>query len=195
MSIPDSYYLALGNFIHAYAQVEAVLHLTFHQFAKIERSVANIIKRQSSAGTMSAIIRNLLVENGFPAETISEMEQVLERFALIADFRDRTIHRGARLSEDGTFVSDNRPTMRSWEALEVVHFDLQHLEDAAMDLRCITMRILAVANPEDAKQDDPLLHRFSHAPWRYKPVQPERPHQPPKSAKPKRPPRLGAYRK
>jgi hypothetical protein len=195
MSAPDSYYLALGKFVHAYSQVEAALHLTFHQFAKIECGVANTIKRQSNAGTMSGIIRNLLIENDFPAEIIFEMRSVLDRFTLIADFRDRTIHRGARLSEDGTFISDNRPTMRSIETLEVVHFDLKHLQDATADLQSIIIRILAAADPESVKDDPPEWRRFAHSPWRYKPVQPEKPHQPAKPAKPKHPPRLGAYRK
>lgn len=184
----DDYYMALGKFVHCFAQVESTIHINFWRFAGIDAMVANTIKRQTNASSLIAIIRNLMEVNDFTEEDREEFDDIANQFGNISAFRDLAIHRGAKATENGDFQSDNWATARSKETLEIMSFDLDSIKKATQDLQFITLRIFALADKDEPMEEGLAVELYQ--PWRYRHVQPSKPHQPPQKKKPihQRPP-------
>lgn len=188
----ESYFKHLGEFVHAFAQTEAAIHLVFHVFAKIDAETANIIKNEAAASNVSKMIKSLAVANDFEDGTIAEINTLFDQFATISEFRHRVLHRGAipHENEPDTFVSNNAPTARSITSFEVSTFRLADLTSAASDLRCIGLRLMAAATPETHPLN-PKIAPLALSPWRYKRVEPHIPYPgtKPKSQAPARKPK------
>lgn len=191
MENDDAYFMALGRFVHAFAEVEKAIHYSFANFTKLKIPIAHIIKRESSAKDLISIIKPAVKLNKFSERAIAEVESLFTQFESISTFRNRVLHRGAHLQEDGTYLAHNMATMRTGEAYETANFTLEDIEAARRDLGRITVRLYDVANltPYGMKrpaQVDALLS----APWQYKSVELVTPNKvrPAKSQSPSRPP-------
>lgn len=172
-----AYFHAVGAFIHHYARVEFILHVNFSYFARIHASVAAAIKRSMKAKELIAIIRPLLTINKFSDMEIAIVENCFDHFLLIAEFRDRVIHRGAAYSREGMFSSDNFATMHSLESFEHTTFTVKDIRDATSDLKNICNRISAVCASAPPEVFSKTIRDGLTSPWRYKPVKLKRPHQ------------------
>ena len=183
----ESYFKHLGEFVHAFAQTEATIHLVFHVFAQIEADTANIIKNETTASNVSKMIKALAVANDFEEKIIAEITVLFDQFATISEFRHKVLHRGAipHDSEPDTFVSNNAPTARSIASFEISTFRLADLLSATTDLRFIGLRLLAAAMPT-VHPLNPALATHAISPWRYKRVEPRTPYP---DTKPKNPTR------
>jgi hypothetical protein len=178
----DDYFIALGKFIHAFSEAERGVHFTFHSFARIDPSIANIIKRESASGVIASLIRALIVRTNFSDEDVADVHDCLDQFNVVSEFRHSTIHRGAKREEDGSYISTNHATLKSLEHLEVSFFTIKDLDNARMDLGCITLRLFDCA---DETRPPRKAHEsaYLHAPWRYKSASPDKPLRPTRTEK------------
>jgi hypothetical protein len=163
----DKYYLALGKFVHAFAQVEGALHMTFPSFARMDARAAYVIKKDMNSAALVAIIKGLMIANSFPEIVMAEALEILKQFEHIAAFRHRVIHRGSFPEPDGTFKSTNILTAKNAASVEQAVFEVKDIEGAAADLRQMPFILLMVAGM--VPRGHPGLSE-ERAPWRYKPV-------------------------
>lgn len=186
--IEDEYYLALGKFVDAFASAEKWIHLAFFKFSKMKLDMVMAIKGGMRVSDLAPLTRRVLVINKFPKKTQREVDNCLNQFNLISTFRDRVLHRGASITDDGKYESTNFATMKSYDLLEQVNFDVNTIRDATADLLRIGVRIAQTSYP-DLKSADPRVHmRYVHLPWLYKSVELKTPNRLP-PAKPRTPSR------
>ena len=193
MANDDAYFMALGRFVHAFSEVEKAIHYSFANFTKLKIPIAHIIKRESGAKDLISIIKQTVRLNKFSDKAIAEVECLFTHFDAISIFRNRVLHRGAYLQEDGTYLSHNMATMRTMEAYEMATFTLEDIQFATRDLGRMAIRIYDVANVTPYHQmtkRDPRAAPLLLAPWQYKSVELVTPNKarPSKSPVPSRPP-------
>ena len=184
MSMDKKYFVALGKFVHAYSRAEAALHFAFPDLAQIDLERSHIIKKESSAGALTAMLKHLIRLGPLSEAEQNDATSCLAQLEHITAFRNTTIHRGARSEEDGFYQATNTATMRNLESLEVTRFTLEDIEAATDDLGRITLRLFNFVDKDDSAYDQQTL-QYLHRPWRYRPVQPHKPNSPP--PKPKSP--------
>lgn len=178
MGLPnDDYYATLGRFIHRFSEAETCIHAAFAKFAKLDPKVASLL-RKDKVSQVSANIRDLVALNGFDPELVADVVACLDQFAAISSFRHEQVHRNTSLTEDGTYETTNLATIKSIEGLEISRFTVRDLHDASTDLARLTLRLVYCA--EDYKGNLLTAHqkRVLYSAWRYKRVEPDRPHQP-----------------
>lgn len=172
--VGDEYYLELGRFVHSFSQAEAVIHHVFPRVTGIELGMAQILKKDMTLGALIRLLMDgLIAEGPLSADDQGVVLGCLERLSLISSFRNKTIHRGARMSKDGRYQASNFATMKSLESLEQSTFDLSDVQAATDDLNRLTLRLFYLLDGPDPHRH-PQLEAFVRAPWRYKPVRPER---------------------
>jgi hypothetical protein len=179
MITEDAYYLALGRFVHNFSEAEAAIHFVFHVFTKMPIPIAQAVKRESKASDLISIMKATAKLHNFPAATLDELGKLFAQFEHISSFRHRVIHRGARAQEDGTYLSSNVPTMKSYESFETATFSVSDVQAATRDLGRISIRLYWAANLAHPPQGDPdAVQRILLGPWRYIPVQLRTPNRP-----------------
>jgi hypothetical protein len=178
--LTNEYFIKLGRFIQIYSQAETCLHLIFHDVAKLDPSVGNVVKRDATASALCEMLKRLIVVNDFSTHIIEDFHACIAQFRVVGEFRNRLIHRGARANEDGIYSSTNTATMRSIEAFEISSFTVENIEHATSDLERLTLRLFdCVDGTKGSRPADATQVLFS--PWLFKSIVISRPNQPPKS--------------
>jgi len=167
----QEYWLALGEFVHRFSGVEAMLHQQFHKFAKIPHDVANVIKREMKLAELISLIKPLLEIYEFDEKEKTRVSNCLKQLEHLATFRNRVLHRGAILVGK-KITTTNIATMKSLDSYEEANFTIKDLRNANADLRKIWFRLLIENRNVQLKQM--ALESYGNSPWRpwrYKPVQ------------------------
>lgn len=186
--VSKQYFTALGEFVHRYSNAEALVHMGFHIVAGIPQGVANIMKKEASAGNLVSMLKAMIPNSDLTPAVRQDLLSCLQQLEVISEFRHRAIHRGATATEGGKFVADNVATMRSIEGLEQIEFSIEDIEVASDDLLRMGLRLMDAFFPATKVKNSAAFEAALHAPWRHKRVQPHMPHQPPRPARPSRKP-------
>lgn len=182
------FYHSLGKFICKYAIAESNIHYLFRHVSKIPDKTARAVIGGSTLFQVINLITRLLPAEEDRNDEQKEISCLLSHLQTISDFRNGLIHRGGETLEAG-IESTNIFTAKSYESVEILVFPLGNLKDAIEDIEYITMRIYLILSPKAFAEAPADFIAGLFAPWRYKSVQPNRPHQRkrPKSPKPSRP--------
>lgn len=180
-----AYFEALGKFVYAFAKAEAITHLSFRTFARLDASLAMTLKGGMRLSDLMSVIRDAMAINGFSEEDQREIDYLFAQLSEISTFRNRILHRGAEMLPDGTLESTNHATMKAIELLEVVKFTLNDIRAATSDLNRIALRVaMFMSKPGEDDDMDQDFSEFLQSAWRYKPLKPETPNRA-QSAKPR----------
>jgi hypothetical protein len=167
----QKYYQEFGEFMHRFANVEALTHELFRQTTTLPDEYARVISAGKRLGEIISLTKNLAKARKL--STQKEMDILFSHLNGISVLRDALVHRGAELVED-KIVSSNARTARIETAPDVLIFNLEDMRRACVDLVQIYVRMILLVNPKlgDGLTDE--ARRDVHAPWLYKHVQPLR---------------------
>lgn len=185
--VPAGYFELLGRFTHAYSTAESVLHLSFHKFTGLELEMAHIIKDRLGAGKLMGVVKEIMPFTELEEKDQATVVECIQQLEHITAFRHRVIHRGARATDDGKLVATNLPSMKSMEGFETTTFTLLDIKNAIEDLDCLTLKLVRISLIESGESSNPAIEAALLAPWRYKPVQVQKPNLPPRPPKPQTP--------
>jgi len=156
----DAYRLALGRMVDLYGHVEVYVHSCFSRIVNIPHDVADVIKAKNKAVELVKLMRSVV-----PMTLPSEAEEALSvfgQFLLIAEARNKILHRSADLTPSGTYVA--------WSSFaDGPHFEFtrEGLDHMSFDLYRIQFRLLRLAERSDRDKYLAVEPALFDA-WRYK---------------------------
>jgi len=178
----EAYHLRLGQLMHAFTMAEMWIGSSISEIVTRELNPTSTDPNINPHLILSALfigragpqmdaLRRLLRNLNAPQNLQDELGAILSHFASIQSLRDHLAHRrvivnGDRVEIDSIYAAK--------EAKQIISrtFTLSVLEDATFDLLILREKLRYLLN-ETIKPDanaEPLVS----APWRYKPVQPDR---------------------
>lgn len=187
--VDDAYLRELGRFVHMYSRAESTIHFVFPPLTGISLEQSRVIKKDMTTSSVVVLLLGLVEESWLDTQERDEIKNCLGQFNVITGFRNKAIHRGASRLPDGTYQTTNYATMKSLEAFEISKFDLHYLQNAAIDLGRISIRLFDVIDKDNLSRD-PVAQAALLSPWLCKPVQLDRPkqsHPRPRKSSPSRP--------
>jgi hypothetical protein len=169
----DKYYLALGKFIDAFSRAEAAVQVVLWQIADIENSVAKAIF--SGTRTRIAIDYIRRITEAQNQAIPQHIQDAFNHLNTINTTRDNIVHFGASENDDGSILISNRLIAHTEKSLK--EFPISHvlLYEMSSDLATITVRLIShfYGRPDDESDEDwAETLQIAHAPFRYKPPQP-----------------------
>jgi hypothetical protein len=170
----DKFYLAFGKFVCEFADVEAVMHMIFRRLSGLKDGKSRAIVGGSRLSIILSMSRRLIPITKITDKRKKELLGIFEQLNHISSFRDDLVHRGATSSEVG-FVSENWMTAKTYESIEIIRFEISHIEDATYDLIRMQARLWRVFPSKDRSPTSRKLRKWIFAPWRYKSVKRENP--------------------
>jgi hypothetical protein len=93
------YFAAVGRFIVAYANAEAVLHLTTRLLSSMPEDKARIIFAGMRLTDLAARLRPILLLEGNKSPRYKEVDACLTQLDIIATERNKLVHRMVSYSE------------------------------------------------------------------------------------------------
>jgi len=174
--------LALGNLIVHYVGVERMVHMLFHMFSGIPQVIGQTIIGGMRFADVLNIVSKLVDLSSLTDEGKAEYVKCVEQINHISQFRHALIHRGG-FSGPEDITSSNAITAKSPEAVEIWRFTVDDINAAARDAHALVLKLWLITSPSMAEAN--LLKELIDGirePWRYKPVRPEKPNQPPRKA-------------
>jgi hypothetical protein len=173
-SIPpedEPYFAALGKFIASYAMAEHGIHLLARALTRLSDAKARIIFSGMRLGDLTDRIRGLLRASKASEKRCREVDACLVQLGLIADQRNKIVHRFISYSA-GAIVVTNFVIAKSTMALEFDRFSISDFGNMESDCVAISLRIGVVADARHRKSAKPDLIKWAGLPWRYKPRRP-----------------------
>jgi hypothetical protein len=166
-----------GHFLWQFSQVERLCHFVFHQQSGLEESVARALIGGEQLSKVTRLLNSLIKAKG-DTDRIIEMQFLIDQINVISQLRHDLVHRGADTMADGTINVSNRMTAKSLKSIEILRLNLEHIKGARGDLECVAIRLALFGAPTTMELLDPQWTEILAAPWRYKRVEPNKPHQP-----------------
>jgi hypothetical protein len=130
----DKYYAALGEFIHAYSDVEAELQRTLWHHAGVKEPVAQAVF--SGVRTEAAIsnINRIGEARKWSELKKRKFKSLFDQLQIINKLRNDIVHRGASLQADGTWLSSNEKFVHIAERTTTTPVSAAILNAAGADL-------------------------------------------------------------
>ena len=176
----------LGEFICHYASIEKHCHLIFDNLSGLPRDVARSIMGGSQLSNLLPVLTRIIDLGDMDDDQKAEYHKCIDHLNAITTLRHTLIHRGAEVTTTG-IVSSNELLARSKESIEILSLHADDIKAAADDCRNISLRLILLIAPSVRVDLDAESEKAIFRPWRYKPVQPDRPHQPPRSTRRSKP--------
>jgi hypothetical protein len=167
----ERYYLALGKFISAFASAEVATHFLLVDLLRVSPWKIKAITGGLKVSTMLTLLARVAPKAIKNAKKKKEFDKLIQHLDQIATFRNALIHRTVDLSSDDLLAHDF-PTAKSTEVAKELRFQITHLEDATVDLHCLTARLHAVKGWKLRVSRE--VRKMMFAPWRYKPLAQEK---------------------
>ena len=174
LSEETNFFYELGKFICAFAQVETAMQGVLKRLAGVYDPRAIAIFGGETIGRVLELVQRLLPLSALNEEQKKEMTLLISQVQAISGFRNALIHRPAIITESG-FVSFNINKTKTFQIFERLKFQLGDLRNATEDLDCIEKRTSIVFVPPDMKAPKGEHFERLFAPWRHKPLEPEKP--------------------
>jgi hypothetical protein len=174
----EKYYLALGRFIHNFAEAESTLKAYFSELLEIDTDTANAVFSGMRAKLAMDNIRRLHERYGAKYDPL--YDDVREQFGQILAARDSIIHWGARFSEGSDALVTNERYVYAEDKIRSFPISADILEDMTTDLQAIELRLRAAEwrKKMDTKSFTELFGNLDKPAWRYKhapkPFQPDK---------------------
>jgi len=178
----------LGQFISFYAQVEGFCHVLFRRYCGVKANVARAITGGARLADLLPMLAVVIESSDMGEAGKKDFVVCIEQLNHLTAFRHRLVHRGIEQSLGlinkvmGQFHSSNVLTAKAKESIEILRFQRHDLEAAATDCLRIYTRMQFMTLESEKQSARSLLQKdFEQAlygPWLYKPLQPEKPHQP-----------------
>jgi hypothetical protein len=175
--------LALGNFVCHFAGLENMVHMMFHAFSGISQANGRVIIGGMRFADILIIVTKLVDSSTLSAKQKSEYRACVDQINHLAKFRHVLIHRGGSTGP-GKSRSTNAITAKTPESVEVWEFTVSDIDAAAHDAHQIAYKLWLrlIAPQQEIVFPANVMQPALDAPWRYKPLQPKRPHQRPRKA-------------
>ena len=167
------FFYAFGKFICTFANTESTIHQFFQRISGLEDPKARAIMGGARLIDVVSAITRLVPYSDLGLSLRQEVKELLAQLHHISTFRHALIHRGATVSET-EITSHNILTAKTWENVEQLRFQLEHVKAATDDLNCIGIRLWAIYKPEILDGYPAEVKKYLYSPWRYKPVQPDK---------------------
>src|SRR5436309_9296797 len=104
----ERYYLALGQFIDKFAQVEKMLALTLWIRSKVTPDVARAVFSGVRADGATGYITRVLTVTNADQATKDEYQSIFTQIGLINAARNSIVHYGTEFNDTGEYVTSNR---------------------------------------------------------------------------------------
>ena len=170
MNNDDTYHLALGKFVDAFATAEHNLKFALRKLSGVTDQVAQVIFSSTRVDIAIIQIRQLYEATG--QTPIIEVDSALSQMKAISTVRNAIMHYGA--SVDGEHFTTSKGPHALPSKAEIRHHPIIDLEKMTVDLLVVGRRFMWIcvqdmpnAFPEAIK----LLDDVSSIPLRYKPPQ------------------------
>jgi len=175
---PD-YYAIFGEFIHSFSTVENCIHELFRHYLGTTDDVARCIDGDMRLSNLIDVTKRIIAIRAERHE-IEEIESIFSHLNHIIKLRNMLIHRGGVNIQSEVLIT-NLHIARSKAQFESLVLHLDDIKAATRDCSIIYMKIRRLLKPNDPALREPGLKEWLDVPWRYKPRQPERPNQPPRT--------------
>ncbi|MBN9545003.1 MAG: hypothetical protein J0I19_05980 [Alphaproteobacteria bacterium] len=164
----EDYYIALGDFINTFSDVESQLVLALADFAKVDKKTAKALFSGVRVDQASDFIRRLGAVKKIKPKIFEELtKNLLPQIKVITDLRNDVIHYGARLQSIRLTINNQRGIGRTQVRRYIVSAKM--LESARMDLGMINLRLFMACNNEGPEDLPPPIRAAIFGPWRYTP--------------------------
>jgi hypothetical protein len=182
MANPD-YFAKFGEFIHWYANVERIVHYVFRHYSGLPQEAARTIDGGMNLSALIGLTRRIVVPRKVSEAERDELELLFDHLGHITKLRDYLVHRGGE-SVGENVISTNYHVARSEIDFEYIELNLNDIHNAMMDCTQLYMRFELLMHPDAAwlKDPDVRAREWLWQPWRYKPRQPKKPNEPPRSS-------------
>lgn len=170
MNNDDTYHLALGQFVDAFATAENNLKFALAATAKISRETAQALFSNTRVDGAIEQIRRLYEAEGNELE--NEVDIALSHMKAILTVRNAMMHYGATF--DGNYFTTTTSAHTLPKQAKTIRHDLADLEHMTVDLLVIGYRFIWMAVrhlPNTFPGAIQMLDKAARVPLRYKPVQ------------------------
>jgi hypothetical protein len=167
----DKYYIALGEFVHAYSDVELELQRSLWHAAKVKEPIAQAVF--SGVRTEAAIsnINRISEARKWSEPKKTKYKYLFDQLQIINKLRNDIVHRGASLQADGTWISSNEKYVHIPERITTTPVSAGILNNASADLFEIRYRLAFLAHGRHwpVQMKEHFTDFLTHA-WLYRPV-------------------------
>lgn len=171
----EGLYSLLGEFIYYYTAIERTCHFLFDRLSGLKPPISRAMIGGERLSRVIGLLNKLVASaDDIPEERKKDFAYCIEHLNHLTVFRHNLIHRGAHTEPDGEILTSNLIIAKSEQAIEMIRFHATDLKAAIVDTNYMAHRLIAVKYPNLLDVVEPAFREEMLAPWRYKPVQPEK---------------------